>query len=149
MKFSGRSASSTKRVACGGIVYPNCSRGLTLSAGLAGETEKTYDLNEQFLARVRDAMLSVRRVNIRQVMPFEGTPVYTNNTLGKYDRRFRLFKEFVRTQIDLPMLQRVFPIGTLLHDVRIEVSGALSFGRQMGSYPILVGIPLRLYPKGV
>jgi radical SAM superfamily enzyme with C-terminal helix-hairpin-helix motif len=123
---------------------PELLPGLNFVCGLAGETEKTYDLNEQFLARVRDARLSVRRVNIRQVMPFEGTPAYTNNTLGKYDRRFRLFKEFVRTQIDLPMLQRVFPIGTLLHDVRIEVSGSLSFGRQMGSYPILVGIPLRL-----
>ena len=123
---------------------PELLPGLNFVCGLAGETEKTYDLNEQFLARVRDAGLSVRRVNIRQVMPFEGTPAYTNNTLGKYDRRFRLFKEFVRTQIDLPMLQRVYPIGTLLHDVRIEVSGDLSFGRQMGSYPILVGIPVRL-----
>jgi len=123
---------------------PELLPGLNFVCGLAGETEKTYDLNEQFLARVRDAGLSVRRLNIRQVMPFEGTPAYTDNTLGKYDRRFRLFKEFVRTQIDLPMLQRVFPIGTLLHDVRIEVSGDLSFGRQMGSYPILVGIPVRL-----
>ena len=94
--------------------------------------------------RVRDAGLLVRRVNIRQVMPFEGTPAYTNNTLGKYDHRFRAFKEFVRKKIDLPMLQRVFPVGTVLRDVRIEVSGDLSFGRQMGSYPILVGIPVRL-----
>jgi radical SAM superfamily enzyme with C-terminal helix-hairpin-helix motif len=77
-------------------------------------------------------------------MPFEGTPAYTNNTLGKYDHRFRVFKEFVRKKIDLPMLQRVFPVGTVLRDVHIEVSGDLSFGRQMGSYPILVGIPLRL-----
>jgi radical SAM superfamily enzyme with C-terminal helix-hairpin-helix motif len=42
------------------------------------------------------------------------------------------------------MLQRVYPIGTVLHEVRIEVCGDLSFGRQMGSYPILVGIPVRL-----
>ena len=42
------------------------------------------------------------------------------------------------------MLQRVFPIGTVLRGVRVEVSGDLSFGRQMGSYPILVGIPVRL-----
>jgi len=123
---------------------PELLPGLNFVCGLAGETEKTYELNEQFLARVRDAGLSVRRVNIRQVMPFEGTLAYTNNTLGKYDRRFRAFKEFVRQKIDLPMLQRVYPIGTVLHDVRIEVSGALSFGRQMGSYPILVGIPVRL-----
>jgi len=123
---------------------PELLPGLNFVCGLAGETEKTYELNEQFLARVRDAGLSVRRVNIRQVMPFEGTPAYTNNTLGTYDHRFRLFKEFVRHKIDLPMLQRVYPIGTVLHDVHIEVCGDLSFGRQMGSYPILVGIPVRL-----
>jgi radical SAM superfamily enzyme with C-terminal helix-hairpin-helix motif len=123
---------------------PELLPGLNFVCGLAGETAKTYDLNEQFLARVRDAGLSIRRVNIRQVMPFEGTAAYTNNTLGKYDHRFRLFKEFVRQKIDLPMLQRVYPIGTVLHDVHIEVCGDLSFGRQMGSYPILVGIPVRL-----
>ncbi len=123
---------------------PELLPGLNFVCGLAGETGQTYDLNEQFLVRVRDAGLSVRRVNIRQVMPFEGTPVYTNNTLGKHEQRFKAFKEFVRNTIDLPMLQRVFPIGTVLRDVRVEVTGDLSFGRQLGSYPILVGLPLRL-----
>ena len=123
---------------------PELLPGLNFVCGLAGETETTYDLNEQFLDRVLKAGLSVRRVNIRQVMPFEGTPAYTNNTLGKHERRFRQFKEYVRNRIDLPMLQRVFPIGTVLRDVQVEVSGDLSFGRQMGSYPILAGIPLRL-----
>jgi len=128
---------------------PELLPGINFVCGLAGETEETYDLNEQFLARVLKAGLSVRRVNIRQVMPFEGTPAYTNNTLGKHERRFRQFKEFVRNRIDLPMLQRVFPIGTVLRDVRIEVSGGLSFGRQPGSYPILVGIPLPLAEQTV
>jgi radical SAM superfamily enzyme with C-terminal helix-hairpin-helix motif len=126
---------------------PELLPGLNFVCGLAGETEKTYALNEEFLVRVRDAGLLVRRVNIRQVMPFEDTPAYTDNTLGRYDRRFRAFKEFVRQNFDLPMLRQVFPIGTILRDVRIEVSGALSFGRQMGSYPILVGIPVCL-PQG-
>ena len=62
---------------------PELLPGLNFVCGLAGETEQTYELNEQFLVRVRDAGLLVRRVNIRQVMPFEGTPVYTNNTLGQ------------------------------------------------------------------
>jgi radical SAM superfamily enzyme with C-terminal helix-hairpin-helix motif len=44
----------------------------------------------------------------------------------------------------MPMLQRVYPIGTVLKEVQVEISGDLSFGRQMGSYPILVGIPVRL-----
>jgi len=47
------------------------------------------------------------------------------------------------------MLQRVFPLGTVLRDVRVEVAGDLSFGRQPGSYPILVGIPLRLPERTV
>ncbi len=128
---------------------PELLPGLNFVCGLAGETDKTYELNERFLLRVLNAGLAVRRVNIRQVMPFEGTPAYTSNTLGKYDRRFRQFKEFVRSRIDLPMLQRVFPPGTVLHDVQVEVEGELSFGRQMGSYPILVGIPLRLPERTV
>jgi len=126
---------------------PELLPGLNFVCGLAGETEKTYDLNEQFLARVLKAGLLVRRVNIRQLMPFEGTPAYTGNTLGKYDRRFRAFKERVRTTIDLPMLKRVFPLGTVLRQVIVEVEGDLSFGRQMGSYPILGGIPLRIAPR--
>jgi len=128
---------------------PELLPGLNFVCGLAGETEKTYALNEQFLVEVRDAGLVVRRVNIRQVMPFEGTPAYTNNTLGKYDRRFKVFKDFVRQKFDLPMLQRVYPIGTVLHEVHIEVSGDLSFGRQMGSYPILVGLPVQLAKRDI
>ncbi len=123
---------------------PELLPGLNFVCGLAGETEQTYTRNEQFLDRVLRAGLSVRRVNIRQVMPFEGTPAFAANMLGKHDRRFRQFKEYVRNRIDLPMLQRIFPAGTVLHEVIVEESGDLSFGRQMGSYPILAGIPLRL-----
>jgi radical SAM superfamily enzyme with C-terminal helix-hairpin-helix motif len=123
---------------------PGLLPGLNFVCGLAGETEKTYDLNEQFLARILDAGLLVRRVNIRQLMPFEGTRAYENNTLGKYSRRFIAFKEKARQQFDLPMLRRVFPTGTVIRDVIVEVSGDLSFARPMGSYPILVGLPIRL-----
>jgi radical SAM superfamily enzyme with C-terminal helix-hairpin-helix motif len=128
---------------------PHLLPGLNFVCGLAGETEKTYELNEQFLGHVLGAGLLVRRVNIRQLMPFEGTPAYTGNTLGKFDRRFRAFKERVRTTFDLPMLKRVFPPGTVLRQVIVEVEGDLSFGRQMGSYPILVGLPLRMAGRSV
>ncbi|OPY37108.1 MAG: Radical SAM superfamily protein [Methanoregula sp. PtaU1.Bin051] len=128
---------------------PELLPGLNFVCGLAGETEKTYDLNEQFLTRVLQGGLMVRRVNIRQVMPFPGTKAYTDNTLGKHDQRFRAFKNFVRRNIDLPMLQRLFPQGTVLRDVRIEAAGDLSFGRQMGSYPLLIGIPLPLAVRTV
>ncbi len=123
---------------------PELLPGLNFIAGLAGETADTYQLNQQFLKRLLASGLFVRRVNIRQVMPFYGTPAYETNTLSRYDRHFRSFKEWVRTHFDRPMLQKVFPLGTVLCDVWIEKEATKTdpaFGRQMGSYPILVGIP--------
>jgi len=77
-------------------------------------------------------------------MPFSGTRAYTDNTLKRHQAEFRDFKEQVRRTFDLPMLRRVFPVGTLLRDVIVEQQGNPSFGRQMGSYPILVGFPILL-----
>jgi radical SAM superfamily enzyme with C-terminal helix-hairpin-helix motif len=123
---------------------PELLPGLNFIAGLAGETVLTYDLNERFLDRVLASGCLVRRVNIRQLMSFEGTRAYEHNTIGKHPARFRSFKEKVRKHFDLPMLRKVFPVGTLLKDIVLEEEGAPSFGRQMGSYPILVGFPVRL-----
>ena len=50
----------------------------------------------------------------------------------------------VRKEIDLPMLRKVVPTGTILRDVMCEVSDHITFGRQLGSYPLLVGIPEKL-----
>ncbi len=128
---------------------PELLPGLNFVIGLAGETPGTFDLNEAFLRRVLEAGLLVRRVNIRQLMPFPGTPAYDRHTLGMHNARFRSFKEWTRKYFDGPMLRRVFPAGTVLCDVIVEVPGTPSFGRQMGSYPILVGIPLPLPARTV
>ncbi len=128
---------------------PELLPGLNFVIGLAGETPATFDANRAFLERVLEAGLLVRRVNIRQLMPFEGTPAYEQNTLGQHDKEFRAFKEWARKEFDEPMLRRVFPVGTVLSEVIIETSGNPSFGRQMGSYPILVGIPLNLPTRSV
>jgi len=128
---------------------PHLLPGLNFVAGLAGETAQTYRENLRFLDRVLSSGLLVRRVNIRQLMPFEGTRAYSENTLGLHKALFSTFKAQVREKFDLPMLQRVFPVGTILRRVVVEEEGLPSFGRQMGSYPILVGIPLRLRPLSV
>ncbi|MBQ3684121.1 MAG: radical SAM protein [Methanomicrobium sp.] len=123
---------------------PKLLPGLNFVTNLAGETEETYDLNEKFLRRILDDGLMTRRINIRQVMPFEGTKAYGNNTIGLHAKRFKQFKENVREKFDLPMLKRVLPQGTILTDAVVEVSGNISFARQLGSYPILIGIPYEL-----
>ena len=116
---------------------PRLLPGLNFVAGLDGETRKTFDLNLAFLKRLLSADLWVRRINIRQVRPvrreFEPTGLY---------REFRKFKEAVRTLIDHEMLQRVIPEGTVLRDVFLEIhDGHVTYGRQIGTYPILVGLP--------
>ncbi len=119
-----------------GGASPELLPGLNFIVGLAGgETPATFDANEAFLRRVLDAGHLVRRVNIRQVMPFEGTKAYEENTLGKHDARFRSFKEWTRKEFDEPMLRRVFPVGTVLPEVVVEVPGKPSFGRQMAPTP--------------
>ena len=128
---------------------PELLPGLNFVIGLAGETEETFALNERFLAGVLSGGLLVRRVNIRRLMAFPGTRAYEENTLGRHDRLFRRFKEKVRKDFDHPMIARIFPLGTILRRVIVEATGRVSFGRQMGSYPILVGIPLQVPARTV
>jgi len=116
---------------------PRLLPGLNFVSGLDGETRTTFDLNLAFLKRLLHEDLWVRRINIRQVRPvrreFEPTGFY---------REFRRFKEAVRTAIDHEMLQRVVPEGTVLRDVFLEIHhGHVTYGRQIGTYPILVGLP--------
>lgn len=126
---------------------PELLPGLNFISGLSGETPETFELNKIFLQKILEKKLLIRRVNLRQLMPFEGTKAYEDNVLGKHDKEFLRFKEFVREKFDTPMLNLVFPTGTVLQKVIIEVSGQTSFGRQMGTYPILVGVP-EVLPKG-
>ena len=124
---------------------PELLPGLNFVHGLQGETKKTFDLNYEFMKKVLDADLLVRRINIRQVMSFPDTPMFGKDELvKKHKKLFLKYKEMVRKDIDLPMLRKVAPIGTVLRDVMCEVSDHITFGRQLGSYPLLVGIPADL-----
>ncbi|HLE54040.1 MAG TPA: radical SAM protein [Thermoplasmata archaeon] len=119
---------------------PRLLPGLNFVAGLSGETKKSFNLNLAFLKRLLEEDLWVRRINIRQVRPvrqeFEPTGLRSE---------FRRFKESVRAGIDHEMLRRVLPEGTVLRDVYLEIrDGHVTYGRQIGTYPILVGLPYDL-----
>jgi radical SAM superfamily enzyme with C-terminal helix-hairpin-helix motif len=123
---------------------PKLLPGINLVHGLKGETAETFKHNKRFLQRVYDAGLMVRRVNIRQVMAFEGTEMAeTGAEIAKdHKQLFTEYKREVREEIDNPMLQRVAPPGTVLPDVHLEYhQDGKTFGRQLGTYPLLVAIP--------
>ena len=119
---------------------PKLLPGINLICGLDGETAATYKLDMDLLKRMLDEGLMVRRINIRQVMPLRRDFDTRINT-----GTFKRFKETVREEIDQEMLKRVVPKGTVLKDVFMEIhDGNTTFGRQIGTYPILVGIPYKL-----
>ncbi|TQD26166.1 radical SAM protein [Methanolobus vulcani] len=122
---------------------PEILPGINIVHGLIGESKKTFELNFEFLKKVLDEDLLLRRINIRQVMAFPGTRMYGNDELvRKHKQIFLKYKEMIRKEIDLPMLKKIIPAGTVLKDVMCEInSERICFGRQMGSYPLLVGIP--------
>jgi radical SAM superfamily enzyme with C-terminal helix-hairpin-helix motif len=122
--------------------------GINILLGLAGETPETLDRNFAALKRIFDEGLLIRRINIRRVVPFPGTALY-EQVGQKYLRRNRRYHkpwiEKVRQEIDIPMLQRLFPVGTVLKDLCSEVhNGGTTYLRQIGSYPIVVGVWERL-----
>ena len=123
---------------------PKLLPGINLLHGLQEERRATYDHNRAFLQRVYDAGLMLRRINIRQVMAFEGTEMSDTGTAiaDKHKDLFKSYKQEVRETIDQPMLERVAPAGTVLPDVHLEYhESGRTFGRQLGTYPLLVGLP--------
>ncbi len=117
--------------------------GINFVIGLIGETKETFEKNYEFLGELLEKGLLVRRINIRQVRVFKGTPMekigYRN--VERHKKYFKIFKEKVRRNIDNEMLKRIVPIGRKLTDLRCEVRrGKITFARQLATYPLLVGI---------
>ncbi|DAC27868.1 MAG TPA: radical SAM protein [Candidatus Poseidoniales archaeon] len=132
---------------------PKLLPGLNFIAGLNGETKQTYHKNFALLQELRSEKLLLRRINIRQVEGegFQEIP----------QQEFNDFKQQVRNEIDKPLLEQLFPLGQILRSVRWESHGGrtrlpahlgsehtdqschgkagITFGRQIGAYPILIG----------
>jgi len=127
---------------------PRFLPGINLIFGLIGETKNTFEENYTWLKKILDDGLLLRRINIRQVVPFEGTRIFKEagtKFIKKNKRHYWSWRKKIRTEIDFPMLQRLLPKETVLKDVRMEVyDGKTTFGRQFGTYPIVVGVKQRL-----
>ena len=138
---------------------PKLLPGRNFIAGLKGETEESYQMNLQLLRTLSSEGLWLRRINIRQVegQGFQEVP----------EKAFKEFKQEVRNEIDSPLLQEMLPTGAILRDVWWEAQDdrirrpeqvldskysdedirgkpGITFGRQIGAYPILVGVPYRI-----
>ncbi len=125
----------------GGVVGPSglpaLLPGINFLSGLREQTGASFHADLAFLRSLRDEGLLLRRINLRQVLDLRG-----EFAAPKLRTAFQRFKRAVRTEIDQPMLRRLAPTGRVLRGLHFEFrQGALGFWRQVGSYPLLVGIP--------
>ena len=123
---------------------PKFLPGINILFGLKGESKKTNEENMFWLKRILNDGLLLRRINIRQVTIFEGTPLYNecgNKFIKKNKRYYWKWRNGIRQNIDWPMLQRIAPSGTVLKDCYAEIyDGKTTFCRQFGTYPLIVGV---------
>tara|TARA_Y100000310_G_scaffold341787_1_gene442102 strand:- start:4685 stop:6154 length:1470 start_codon:yes stop_codon:yes gene_type:complete len=130
---------------------PKYLPGINIIFGLRGESKKTHEENITWLKKIYDDGLMLRRINIRQVAIFEGTPLFEKggDKFLKKDRKYYWkWRNDIRQKIDWPMLQRVAPKGTILRNCYAEIyDGNTTFCRQFGTYPLIVGVKGRLELK--
>lgn len=123
---------------------PHLLPGVNLVYGLIGETAETFEANISSMKDILSMGLMVRRINMRQVMALPSTRMEAvgNSLAKKHHPLFVKHKEQMRREVDSPMLARVLPPYTVMKGVRAElIQGNVTWARQIGSYPILVGIP--------
>lgn len=122
--------------------------GINLLFGLIGESKKTHEENFRWLKKILDDNLLLRRINIRQVVVFPGT-LLANECGDKFVKKNKKYywkwRNEIRQRIDAPMLKRLVPVGFVLRNVFTEIyDGKTTFGRQIGAYPLTVGIKKRI-----
>jgi radical SAM superfamily enzyme with C-terminal helix-hairpin-helix motif len=126
---------------------PHLLPGINLVYGLPSERNKTLEYNMAFLERLLTEGLMVRRINIRQVIGFPGTRVSKMKGKRIKHHEFIKHKQQVRERIDLEMIKRVAPLGTIIHNIYFEhQEGNTSLLRPLGTYPLLCYMPTALQP---
>ena len=97
------------------------------------------------IKQILDKKLLVRRINIRQLVKYPGTEIENEKLPKKNKKYYFKFREKIRKEIDYPMLKILTPAGTILKEVRTEIhEGNVTFARQLGTYPLIIGIKQRL-----
>ena len=121
--------------------------GVNLLHGLDGETRGTFEANFRCLADIMERGLLVKRINIRQVLPFPGTPAHVKRFVpGKSaENRFIYYRDRIRAEIEHPMLEKIYPPGTIIRHCQVlETQAGYSYAKQIASYAITLKFPSEL-----
>lgn len=125
--------------------------GVNLLHGLSGERMETFAINYRRLKEILDRGLLVKRINIRRIVPFPGTQLYEKRTPERktIENRFLFYRDKIRSDIEGPMLERLYPAGTVIEGCQVlEAEERRSYGKQIASYSITARFPLHLPVMG-
>ena len=121
---------------------PNLLPGINLLYGLPGESSKTLEYNLALLKEILNEGLLLRRINVRQVIGLKETSLESDSKSKIKRNQFFRHREEIRNTIDLEMIKRVAPAGTVLTSVFLEAEeGNNLLLRQLGTYPLLCHMP--------
>ena len=122
--------------------------GINIIFGLLHETKETQKKNMEALQQILNENLLLRRINIRQVAVLPNTFLESHGGhkyLLKNKKYYWKWRNEIRQKIDNTMLGRILPKGTIIKNVWTEMyDGKTTFCRQMGTYPLVIGIKGRL-----
>ncbi|MBU0459493.1 MAG: radical SAM protein [Nanoarchaeota archaeon] len=127
---------------------PKFLPGINIIFGLLNETKQTHKYNMEALLSIIEDGLLLRRINLRQVAVLPDTFIQKhggNKFLRKNKKYYWKWRNDIRQKIDNPLLKSLVPLGTVLKDVYTEMyDGKTTFCRQMGTYPLVIGVKGRL-----
>jgi radical SAM superfamily enzyme with C-terminal helix-hairpin-helix motif len=127
---------------------PKFLPGINIIFGLGAETKKTHEYNMDAFKEIYNNGWMLRRINIRQAAILPNTMMekkFGSKFLNKNKKYYWKWRDEIRQKIDFPMLQRLLPKGSILKNIYTEIyDGKTTFGRQIGTYPLIVGIKERL-----
>lgn len=118
---------------------PDLLPGINFLGDLPGQSPETFQGDLEFLEKLLDRNFLLRRINIRRAV-FSGKKKIDQRTRSAFWK----FRETVRKKIDPAFLGKLLPPFSPLKGVYVETkSGSSSYGRQIGSYPLMVRIANR------
>ncbi|MBT3297857.1 radical SAM protein [archaeon] len=134
-----------ERGSCG---MPKFIPGINLIFGLINESKNSHKENLFWLNKIIDEGLLLRRINVREVVIFPETQLDKeagDKFLKKNRKHYWKWRNDIRQNIDHVMLKKIVPEGTILKNLRTEIyDGNTTFARQVGTYPLVVGIKGRI-----
>lgn len=116
---------------------PKLLPGINIIYGLDGQSDKTLEINLDNFNKILNSGNWVRRVFVRKLTsPYgEQFDKYSEKRINE----FKNWSESIENKFTIPMLKKVFPIGLIIKELRMEMyENGDSILRQMATCPVRV-----------